>query len=215
MLLRKVSPMQMEQVAQNNAPANQLANAIQNNAGIIDIRTGAVVDELYPLPDSTTFSVDASSAANSTAIKVWVFNEDVLKSTIEDNTYVGAPNKPTLSYNDGFDGRLINGLIKNFRNGRGMRISEITVIGKDASDVQQDSAIMDMDLRLVAYNATRGSEQSKPYDLSEALRNTQFKDGMVTVKVDLMINAVSQLEFYCPLGYAYELRVKWDYSDLK
>lgn len=199
---------------QEVAPANQLANAIQNNSGIIDIRNKQAADELYPLPESTTYSIDNTNDAASTAIDVWVFNEDVLKNTLTDNT-IAAGKEPTISYNDGFSGKLINALIKNFRNGRGMRIKEITVIGKDASDVQQDSAIMDMDLQLVAYNATRGSSVPVNYDLSEALRNTQFKDGMVTVKVDIVINAISQLKFYCPKGYAYEVRVKWDYSDLK
>jgi len=72
-----------------------------------------------------------------------------------------------------------------------------------------------MDLALQGYDAIRGTAVPFNYDLAEALRNTAFKDGMVTVKVDFFINAVNQLKFTCPKGFSYDIQIKWDYSDMK
>lgn len=213
MILKKVDAAP-QTYTQTNAPVQALANAIQNQSGVVDIRSGEAPVYIMPLPKSSNYTIANSNASGAEEVTVWVFNEDVLKNTLTDNV-IASGKEPVISYNDGFSGKLISQLIKFARGGRGMRVREITITGKNASGVQDDAAISSMDLAVQGYQAIRGTAVPQNYDLTEALRNTQFKDGMVTVKVDFFINCVNQIVFTCPKGYSYDLNFVWDYSDMK
>lgn len=199
---------------QTALPVQQLAQAIQNNSGVVDIRNGKAVD-MFPLPDSTTVTLVNPNTTDARAVTAYLFNEQVLKNTKTDNTYGGSAtdaDKPVVTYNDGFSGRLIDSLVQKAFNATGLRCKELTIIGKNASGVQDDAAIIALDAEIRAYNALRGRPVEMPYDLSDAIRNTQFKDGMVTVSVDFVINCVSQFVSSIPKGFSYTFIFKWDYT---
>ena len=191
--------------------AASLAKDIQNNAGKIDISEGMVI-ELWPVAKTTKVNVTNPNTAKSADVTVYVFNENTLKNTFSDNVYPdGAADidKPTVAYNDGFKGNFIKELIHGSNQGRGLKCVELTIIGKDASGVQSDEAILALDAALQSYNPVRGTAMPLNVDFGEAIRNSAFKDGFVTVAIEFWVNRVSQFTFPCPKGYSYELKFKW------
>jgi hypothetical protein len=188
-----------------------LAEDIANQSGIIDISEGKTV-ELWPMPKSTNVRVSNPDTDKSADITAYLFNENVLKNTVTDNIYgdgaTGA-DKPTVTYNDGFGGRLINRLIEGLNMGRGLLCKELTVIGRDADGNQTDDAILSLDAAIQTYNGIRGTAAPANFDLGEAIRVSAFKNGMVTVKLSAWINMVTQVVFSCPKGYTYDFKFKW------
>jgi hypothetical protein len=219
MITRTVNKTGVEAIQTKTAtgtPVKDLALAIANNQGIGDVSEGKSIS-LFPLPDTTTVTIsNPKTAGKSADVTAYFFNEQLLKNTKDDNTYgAGAADadKPTVTYNDGFSGRVIDKLIQSLNGGRGMRCKQITVIGKNDSGVQDDGAILVMDPSVKAFNALRGRSVDFPYDFRKAIRNTQFKDGLLTLNVDFWLNMVSQFTFTCPIGYSYEITFEWDYSN--
>lgn len=192
--------------------AVQLSESIANNAGIIDISEGQII-EMWPMPKSTNVLVTNPNNANSGPVIAFIFNENSLKNTLLDNVYPeGAvdADKPTVVYNDGFKGRLINSIIAGLNGGRGLMCKELTIIGRDAAGNQTDAAILLLDAAIQSYNAVRGTPAPINVDLGEAIRVSAFKNGMVTVKLKFWVNLLTQFAFNCPKGYTYELKFKWD-----
>lgn len=198
--------------AQSIANTKTLAEDIAQNSGIIDISKDTVI-ELWPMPKSTNVRVVNPNTDKAADITAWLFNEDVLLNTVFNNTYgagAGPGDKPTVTYNDGFGGKLINQLIKGLNMGRGLPLKELTVIGKDADGNQTDEAILSLDAAFQSYNGINGTPSPFNFDLGEAIRVSAYKNGMVTVKLSAWINMVTQVRFSCPKGYTYDFKFKWD-----
>jgi hypothetical protein len=205
-------------VLAQNLPATgneALAEAIANKAGIIDISKGRTI-ELWPKPESTTVKIVNPNTTNARDVTAYFFNEDTLKNTKTDNTYGSSGgaavdgDKPVVTYNDGFEGRLINRLILGSNGGDGMLCKEITITGYDVDGNQTDEALEALDAAIQSYNAIQGTPAPINFDVSEAIRAGDFKNGKVKVKLSALINCVTQVRSFCPKGYTYSWKFKWD-----
>lgn len=206
--------MEVSPTVNNSQVANAvvLGSAMASQAGIIDIRSGQPIEH-WPHPEHSTYSIaNPATALKSADVYAYIFNEDALKNTLTDNTFgegAADADKPAISYNDGFSGKLINRAIDKMNLGRGLHCEEITIIGKDGDGNQADDAILQMDASIVSFDLLRGVEKPSNIDLGAALRSSAFKNGMVTVKVDIWFNALTQMKFFCEKGFSYDVKFKW------
>lgn len=201
------TPATMQAVAQT-VPAM----STPNQHGAFDISEGKVI-ELWPMPKSTKVSIKNANETASRDVTAYIFNEGVLKNTKLDNVYGNGAvdaDKPVITYNDGFGGKLINQILAGLNGGRGLMCKELTIIGKDATQAQSDEAILSLDAAVQSYNAVRGTVAPINLDLGTAIRNNAFKNGMIHVKTAFWVNSLTQFSLSVPKGYEYELNFTWD-----
>jgi len=172
-----------------------VAAAINQQSGIQNLSNGVVYD-IYTIPTSLIYTVTSTNAG--VAKTVYAFNNDVLNAAVTTND--SAANSIVNTYGDGFLGRIYNQYLKTANGGRGIKMLGFTINATNfTSGVGAPSALITLALNLISANG-QGSIIPIPFDLSEALRNTQYVSGMLTVKKEFYFNALSQLQMYLPIN---------------
>jgi hypothetical protein len=180
MLLKNASTPVMEISTPAIREAVAVSFAESKNQGKVDVSNGQVI-ELKPAATFTKVTVYNPNTSYSAELPMaYVFNEATLKNSLVDNVYPNVPasnemvpisvdeNRVKVTYNDGFNGRLIDKLIQNSNMGRGLLCEELTIIGKDDTGAQTDDAILALDAAIQSYNCTRGDAIPINLDLGEA-----------------------------------------------
>jgi hypothetical protein len=197
-------------IAGQNAAANnqalQLANAISNQNGIIDLTALGDI-ELYSKPTSTLITTLGKNASNAAAdVDNYVFNTDVFNKSYLAGTLTESTQ---AAYNDGFAGRNIQQHLRNENFGRGLCTERLTFTCYNAAGDQDSTIIQTLNFTPLTYSAVTGKQVPLPVDVSEAIRNTQFQNGIVTVDVNIWLNSMSQLYWFTPSGAKITCNIKW------
>lgn len=186
------------------------ASQLQNNQGVyqyIKGATGAV--ELYTPALSTNYTVTNSNVADATSITAYMFNNNFFNTT-PDSSGTGAGNTVTKTYDDGWNGKLIERTLAVANYGRGLRARFINIIATDASGNQSPVALSGCQLTLQSYTGNNGKPNPFPIPLSQAIRNTMYQSGTLTIELDMWVNAISQISFVVPKGCTLSVTVDWD-----
>ncbi|MDF2449409.1 MAG: hypothetical protein K0R26_1913 [Bacteroidota bacterium] len=191
----------------SNLPAQSIekisvsvADAINNKSGVYQYPQDATIEK-FGKPKSTLITSRGRNAANDANAEntVYAFN------TADFNVSTGLV--PT--FNDGFGGKNINKYVNIANAGRGLRGKSITFTAVDADGNQSLSALEGLEFAILSYSATGGRELPEVLDLSEAIRNTQVQQGVLTIAVDFWVNGVTQLSWVVPAGFTVTANISW------
>ncbi len=170
----------MRQVIQDVTSLNR------GNEAITPIDQGKVIG-FKPIPKTFTVTV-----ANTVVAKnISVFNNA---------TFGAVSGEVTVTYSDGRSGLLLNSLFQNLNNGEGLMIYGFNVTGYASGGAKSDAVLNSSALELRYFNGYGDSYIPQQINVSGSERNTQFKDGLLTVKVQALINCLTQLKMYLGIG---------------
>lgn len=178
-----------------------LASAFQTSQGVY--RVGDPTIELCDNPTNSTITFKGRNAEDSSnqAVTAYALNVEALNAS---SGFV-----PT--YDDGFQGKLINRQIAIRNLGRGLKVKTITFIGLNSGGSQDATVLQALNLNFVTYTVKGGTIVPKPIDLSAAIRNTQFQSGILTLEFPngLWLNAVTQFKAYITSGATVTATIEW------
>lgn len=179
----------------NSNPANAVAQAIQQNAGITNLSNG-VVYNVYPIPATFTWSVSSTNAGAATT--VYGFNNNVMNAAVTTNG--GGAATIVNTYGDGFSGKIYENYARSTNNGQGVFIKGMTVQATNyTSGAQVSAPFSTMNLTIISTNGY-GANVPVSIDFNEALRNTQFQVGILTVMKGFYLNSLTQLQLLMPIN---------------
>jgi len=124
--------------------------------------------------------------------------EEINKSAELLAAVTAATNAYNLELGDGFSGRIYDAYLSSANNGRGILIKGFTVIATNYTTGAQTSVPFNgLNMNLIAANG-QGSVIPVPFDLSEAIRNTQYQVGTLTVNKSFYLSSLTQLNYQLP-----------------
>ena len=157
------------------------------NPSITSVNPNKVIN-FMPLPETVTVTILNTTDGE---LDVNIFNND---------TYVAVPGGVTVTYSDGFAGKLINKLINGLQNAQGLLVYGFNVTGYDNGGVKSDAVLNASSLEARYYNGNGSSYIPAQISVAGAERNTQFKDGLLTVKTLVIFNFVAQFKMHLGAG---------------
>lgn len=179
----------------NASPANSIAQAIQANAGITNLTNG-VVYNVFPIPATFTWTVYSNNATGAVATTVYGFNNNVMNAAVTTNGSGAASIVNT--YGDGFSGKIYENYARSANNGQGVYIKGMTVQSTNyTSGAQTSTPFSTMNLTIITTNGY-GASVPVSIDFNEALRNTQYQVGILTIMKAFYLNSLTQLQLSLP-----------------
>ena len=181
-------PMRIEELA-NRQVVTDLTQRGPSNEAVTPINPGRVAS-IKKLAPKYTISILNTDDADQDC---YLFNLDTYK---ENATEV------QVTYSDGFDGKLINKLIADLD---GLLIYGFNITGYDADGVKSDAVVNASNPVLLSYIGYGERNIPTPIDVAGAERNTQYKDGLLTIKTQFVLNCLSQMLFRLGAGEKLQL----------
>lgn len=179
------------------AEAMVLAAAAENANGVKDLSNGKVVN-MFPIPSNFNVTISSNNGVSAEAKTMYLFNESFLNASPTNNGS-GAASIVT-TYGDGFSGRVYEQYIKLANTTRGIRFNGFTVQATNyTSGAQVTTPFASMSLALQICNG-QGGRLPVQIDLNEAIRNTQYQSGILTVTKPMYVNALSQFQLSLPIN---------------
>lgn len=194
MLVRKADGTLVEMaevVNQPRAMAQSIATDIANNSGVTNLGNGVIVEQ-FPIPTSLSFI--SASPNNGTSKTQYIFNTSVLNPCVESNGVGVIVN----TYGDGFTGKGYEQLIRSAKNGRGILIKGFTIKATTAAGVLDSTFFTSAALNIVATNLKNAGLLPVNCDLDMAVRNSAYKDGILTVVFPFYLNSLTQVQYVQP-----------------
>lgn len=186
-----------------NAPAlgqniaAQVAQAVNANQGIINLSQG-VMFNVFPMPTSLTYSVSSNNGGGAASTTVYGFNNSTLTAAVTTNGSGAASIVNT--FGDGLSGRLYTQLASSANAGMGIKILGFTIQATNfTSGVAAPTAFSTLNLTVITQNGY-GSTVPQTIDLNQALRNTQYNSGMLTLVYGFYLNSLTQLQMVLPVN---------------
>lgn len=175
-------------------PAQQLAAAVQQNAGVANLSNGTVFN-LFTIPTSFSWTVSSTDAGAATT--VYGFNNNVLNAAVTNNG--GGAGTIVNTYGDGFTGKVYENYARSANGGMGVKILAMTIESTNYTSGAQTTPFSTLAFNIIAANG-QGSVIPIPVNLQEAVRNTQYQSGILTVKKPFYLNALTQLSLLMPIN---------------
>lgn len=138
----------------------------------------------FSVPPKITVTVENTNIAGGD-LEVNIFNQ---------NSFNAPPAGVNVTYSTGFSGKSLEQLIRSINNGNGLMLYGFNITGYNSAGVKSDTVINESAIEARYYNLYGNSYLPVQIDVAGAERNTQFKDGLLTVKVLVMLNALMQLK---------------------
>lgn len=188
-----VSPAQS--AVANGTTVATIAAAINKTQGTINLTNG-VVYNIFTIPSSFTVTNSSNAVTGSGTVTQYLFNNSVLNAAVTTNGSAGGSIVNT--YGDGFVGRIYDAYLKSANNGQGIKITGFTVIATNYTNGDQTSVpFTGLNMNLIAANG-QGSVIPIPFDLTEAVRNTQYQVGTLTIAKEFYLSSLTQLSYQLP-----------------
>lgn len=187
-------------IMQGNVGISDVVSAIKSAQGVVNLSNG-VIYNVFTIP--TSFTVTNQSIAGSSAVTVtqYLFNNSVMTAAVTTNG--SAANSIVNMYGDGFSGRIYDAYLKSANNGFGIKMNGFTVICTQNSTGDQTSTPFNtLNMNLIAANG-QGSVIPIPFDVNEAVRNTQYQVGTLTVNKEFFLSSLTQLSFQLPVDTVF------------
>ena len=161
-----------------------------NPSPAITVVNPGKVANIKPIPKRFTVSVTNGGGAAATC---FAFNMSTFKSN---------GGSVTLTVSDGFSGKLIDQLAAD---GEGLLIYGFNITGYASGGAKSDSVVNNSQLQLRSYDGNGDSYVPTHFNIAGAERNTQFKDGLFTIKTQFVLNCLEQLAMNLGAGEKIEL----------
>lgn len=179
------------QLSTNNA-AVQMANAISQTQGVVDLSAGQVISGIkVPTSIKAVVRSNAGSGAISQSIKL--FN-NILFGAIVINNGSGVDSVVT-TFGDKNSGNTYSRLMQILNQGNGINIKGMSVKASHISNGTPAAEFFTASNLKVLLADSEGNTIPFPLNIDEADRNTQQKDGLLTIFRPMQLNGLMQLVF--------------------
>lgn len=197
-------------VLSNNTAANQLAQAIQQNSGVIDISSGKIVKD-SPKPTSLNVTVTSATGVGAEDATINLFNNNFFTALDTDNGSGGG--SISYTWGDGFSGKGYERLFASTNGGDGIGIRgfllQVTVNSTGASTAAYFNT-MNMAIEMINM---MGRKAPFSADLVEAIRNSQYIAGTLTVRFPFVFNPYMQISYTQPANTKFAWSFITQYSN--
>lgn len=185
----------VQQAAAISAPSvANIAQTIAKNSGVINLSNGVIYD-VFMIPTSLTFTASSVDATGAVSTTIYGFNTNSLNSAVTSN---GGGTAIAYTYGDGFSGKAYEQYARSANNGKGLDIVGFTVQATTVAGVAKPTAFSTLNLTVISANGY-GAAIPVTIDLNQALRNTQYNSGMLTLGFAFYLNALTQLQMVIPV----------------
>jgi len=167
----------------NRQIISDLTNTDSGKSSITPLDRGKVID-FKPIPKKIVITV-TNTNVDGGAIDINLFNND---------TFAALPAGVTVTNSVGFSGKLLDKLMANINNGDGLLTYGFNISGYDADGTKSDRVVNASELEARYYNGRGESYIPVAIEIEGAERNTQTKDGLLTIKVQMMLTFLMQLK---------------------
>ncbi len=167
----------------NRQVITDLTNTDAGKTAITPINTGEVMD-FKSVPKKITITIENTNVGGG-PLEVAFLNND---------TFGALPGGVTVVDSCGFGGKLLNKLIGSINKGNGLLTFGFNITGYDAAGDKSDAVINSCALEARFYKGYGSSYIPAEIDLSGNERNTQYKDGLLTVKMQMLLSWIMQLK---------------------
>ena len=206
--LQQMSPQvqaQVKSVGLSGDTTAMLATALNNLAnsqkGVVDFSTDTMT---ISAPKSTSWTVTSTYNASGVTKTVTAFNQNSTTSglTASPTTNGSGAGSITYQYNDypggSTSGQLISAIASQFNKGHGMWCYGFT-IQYSIAGVSNSAALFNANTTMVYYNGD-GTTNPLYINIQDALRNTQYIAGLLTVIRGFNVPVYSQFNVNLPAG---------------
>ncbi len=180
-------------------PNSNIGSQFAQNQGVIDISQGKLIADT-PKPTSLNVTVASASGSGADTKTIQLFNNDFYTGLVTDNG--SGADSIGYTWGDKFDGKayqqLFSNNICNLGNGKsvmgiGIRgfTLQVTVNSTGASTAAYFNT-MDMNIEMINM---MGRKSPFTADLIEAIRNSQYIAGTLTVKFPYVMNGFMQVSY--------------------
>jgi hypothetical protein len=181
--------------------AAALTKMVTQNSGVVDFSTDTMT---IAAPKSTSWTVTSTFNTSAVTKTVTAFNQNVNVNGLpaSPTTNGSGANSITYTYNDyvggSTTGQLISAISTGFNKGHGMWCYGFSIQYTTAG-VSNSAAILNANTTMIYYNGD-GTSNPMYINIQDALRNTQYISGLLTVVRGFNVPSYSQFNVNIPAG---------------
>lgn len=190
--------------------ANQIANSISNNQGIVNVSNGKIVN-YQPKPTSLSVTVESDNEASAASADIYIFNNTAF-TALDTNNGSGA-NSIDYTWGDNNSGKTYERIMGSCNGGQGIGIRGFTLqVTTRSTGASLGTAFNTMQLNLIAAN---GQGKMVPFtsDVAEAIRNSQYIAGTLTVIFPFVFSPYMQMNYQQPHNTTFAWTLITEYSN--
>jgi hypothetical protein len=174
---------------------SDVVSALKQSQGVVNLSNG-VVYNIFTIPTSFTVTTQSIAGAGALTVTQYIFNNSVMNAILTNNGKGAASIVNT--FGDGFGGRIYDAYLKSANNGFGIKMNGFTVVATvDSTGDQTSTPFNTLNMNLIAANG-QGSVIPIPFDVNEAVRNTQYQVGTLTVNKEFFLSSLTQISYSQP-----------------
>ena len=187
----------------------QFAAAIQQQAGVMDISGGKAI-AFTPKFTSASVTVSSNAGGGAAATDVYIFNNTGLTALDTDNGSGAA--SIAYSWGDGRSGKGYERAFSSYNQGNGVGMKGFTLqVTNFTTGATLSTAFNTMSMQILIDNVM-GGKMPFSTDLAEAIRNTQFISGTLSLFKPFMFNDLMQINYQQPANTIFAWTFFTEYS---
>lgn len=189
-----------------------LVSAISQAQGVVNIGGGQVINGVK-IPTSLTVSVRSNSGSGAVDTIVNLFNATIFDNQVTTNG--SGANSIVYNWGDNTtNGKLYTELCRLMNNGMGIGIKgfNLACTFVDGTSNQQFFSTANVTILL---NSLRGNTIPREVSVEDAVRNTAFNSGLLTVVQEMQLNTLMQMTLEVPVGCIVTLTMFTEVSSFK
>lgn len=189
-----------------------LVSAISQAQGVVNIGGGQSIQGVK-VPTSLTVSITSGEAIGAVPTTLNLFNDAVFSNQVTNNG--SGANSITYNWGDNTtNGRLYTELCRLMNNGMGVGIKGFNIACTFANGTSNQQFFSTANVTTLL-NTLRGNFIPREISVEDAVRNTAFNSGLLTVVQPMMLNTLMQLTLEIPVGNIVTLTVFTEASSFK
>lgn len=210
--LSNTSRVALPAVQNAETSVQSLVSAISQAQGVVNIGAGQSIQGVK-VPTSLTVSITSGEAANAVATTLNLFNDAVFGNQVTNN----GSGANTITYNWGdntSNGKYYTELCRLMNNGMGIGIRGFNIACTFLNGTSNQQFFSTANVTTLL-NTLRGNFIPREVSVEDAVRNTAFNSGLLTVVQPIMLNTLMQLTLEIPVGNIVTLTMFTEASSFK
>lgn len=210
--LSNTSRVALPAVQNAETSVQSLVSAISQAQGVVNIGAGQSIQGVK-VPTSLTVSITSGEAANAVPTTLNLFNDAVFGNQVSNN----GSGANTITYNWGdntSNGKYYTELCRLMNNGMGIGIRGFNIACTFLNGTSNQQFFSTANVTTLL-NTLRGNFIPREVSVEDAVRNTAFNSGLLTVVQPIMLNTLMQLTLEIPVGNIVTLTMFTEASSFK
>jgi len=210
--LSNTSRVALPAVQNAETSVQSLVSAISQAQGVVNIGAGQSIQGVK-VPTSLTVSITSGEGVNAVATTLNLFNDAVFGNQVTNN----GSGANTITYNWGdntSNGKYYTELCRLMNNGMGIGIRGFNIACTFLNGTSNQQFFSTANVTTLL-NTLRGNFIPREVSVEDAVRNTAFNSGLLTVVQPIMLNTLMQLTLEIPVGNIVTLTMFTEASSFK